>query len=228
MNKNLNQTNQISNLKRLTATALVIACCLIFAPASASAAKVSSSIPWGKVVYNGYGKVSWNNLSKTLYMAPKASTEQSETHAALVVSNQTLKQPYQVSFTMNTIKQLRTGSAPNPWEVGWFGFGYKPDGKFKYVILKPNGYGVEIGESLLNDQQNFSYTSPLNQDIFNLNTKYNVVVKVQDNVITLTVNGKPYVAYTMSAKDTLTADGQYAFYTEDAEATFSNILATQL
>ena len=183
---------------------------------------VSPSLTW-QTVFDGYGSVSWNSTTTELTMSPKAATQPSETHSALVISNQTLQQPYQISYTVNTTKQLRTGSTPNAWEVAWGVFGYKTDGKFKYLILKPNG--LEIGESLLNLAQNFLVTT---SDAFPINTDYNVDMTAINNVLTLKVNGKQYAQYTLSGKDQLSLDGKFGFYTEDASVKFSNIVARQL
>lgn len=184
----------------------------------------STSIPWGKVIFDGYGTVTWNSLLSRLTMSPKAATQASETHSALVVSDQILKQPYTLNYTVKTTQQLRTGSVPNPWEVAWAVFGYTSDGKFKYLILKPNGYGLELGESLLNNVQNFLYTSPKDQDLFPITSSYDVQIHVANNVISVTVNGKFYFEYTISAKDQLTPDGQFGFYTEDAAVQITNII----
>lgn len=210
----------------ITTLITTIACFALLLPSTSAHAQ--TSIPWGTVIYDGYGSVTWNVSRKQLMMKPLAATQPYETHAALVVSTKTLKQPFQLSYTMKTIKQLRTGSAPNPWETGWAVFGYKNDGKFKYTILKPQGYGIEIGESLLSDAQNFLYTSPLNQDFFPIGKNYSVVITAQNNIVTIMVNSKRYASYTMSNKDLLTADGQFGFYTEDAEVQVSNIVAKQL
>ena len=193
-------------------------------PVIAPVAPSSSSVPLTfQTVFNGYGTVGWNSTGTILTMSPKAATQPGETHAALVISNQTLAQPYQVSYTMKTTKQLRTGSTPNAWEVAWGLFGYKSDGKFKYLTLKPNG--LELGESLLNLAQNFLYTS---SNPFPINTNYNVDMTVANNIVTIKVNGQQYLQYTMSTKDQLNADGKIGFYTEDATAVFSNIVAKQL
>ena len=198
----------------------------VFTPTTSTSA---SSVIWNSVViYDGYGTVTTNDLSHQLSMTPKAATQPGETHAALVIGTGSVHQPYQLSYTMTTTKQLRTGSAPNAWEVGWVMFGYKSTGAFKYLVMKPNGYGLELGESLLNNQQNFLYTSTFGQDLYPVNTAYNVVLHVQNNVITATINGKQSLQYTMSTKDALNADGQYGFYTEDAAVTVSNINMQQL
>lgn len=182
----------------------------------------------GTTIFDGYGTVTWDAGFGQLTMSPQVSTQSSETHAALAVSQISVHQPFKLSYTMKTNKQLRTGSDANDWEVGWTVFGYKDDGKFKYLILKPSAYGVEIGESLLNDKQNFLYTSALSQDKFPINTDYKVEIGAQNNVITLTVNGKQYVQYAMTTKDVLSVDGRYGFYTEDAAIQVSNIKMEQL
>lgn len=195
-------------------------------------------IPWGTVVFDGYGEVRWNDKQKQLTMAPKPSVikrenrdEPQETHGALVISNESYKQPFQLSYTMRTTKQLRENEPPNDWEVGWAVFGYKDDGKFKYTVLKPNGSGLEIGESLLNDAQEFLATSESGKDQFPINKDYNVVMRVENNVVTIIVNGKQYPSYTMfadGAKDHLTPDGKYGFYTEDASIWVSRIRMQQI
>jgi len=188
------------------------------------------SIPWGTAVWDGYGKVTWDPDLNQLRMIPQVATQPKETHSCLVVSNQAYSQPYQFSFTMKTIKQLRENSPPNPWEVGWAVFGYKNTGadagKFKYAIFKPNG--LEIGESLLNDIQNDLFTSVVGQTDFPINTDYNVVISVANNVVTVTVNGAEIKKYTMDSADVLTADGLVGVYNEDSEVVVSNFKAEQL
>jgi hypothetical protein len=193
------------------------------------AARVSSTQSWGskqfEELWNGYGSITWAN--NTLTLIPKVSTQPSETHSAFVVSIPSLKPPYRVQFNLTTVAQLRQNSAPNPWEVGWFVFAYKPDGKFKYLLLKPNGYGLELGESLLNDAQNFLYTSPINKHFFFIGQPYAVDMNVQSKSISITINGIKYLTYYLSTNDKLTLDGKIGFYTEDANVQISNIRVTQ-
>ena len=172
-------------------------------------------------IYNGYGKVEMRQ--KSINLAPLASSRPGETHAAFVVSQQVLDGEYDVRFTMNTREQLRTGSEPNPWEMGWFTFGYKPDGMFKYLILKPNGYGVELGEFLGDWNQNFLYTSHVGDVSFNTGTEHHVLVRVRENHIVLVVDGVRQMVYQKSERDRLTTDGAIGFYTEDANVTVSHI-----
>lgn len=190
---------------------------------------LQSEVPWGKVIWDGYGKVGWNPKLQELVMIPKAPVGPNEEHAALVVSNQIFKQPFRMSFTMNTMAQLRTGAKPGQWEVGWAVFGYEENGKFKYATLKTNG--LEIGESLLDDAQVFPYTAPFVPGIYPIGVDYRQIIEVRDNVISITVNGEKIKDYTMFAPgstDTLKPDGRVGFYSEDAAVKVSNIVFEQL
>ncbi|MFA7278035.1 MAG: hypothetical protein WC101_03585 [Candidatus Gracilibacteria bacterium] len=188
------------------------------------------SIPWGTVVWDGYGKVSWDPVLGQLNMTPQIATQPKETHSCLVVSNQVYSQPYQFGFTMKTVKQLRENSPPNPWEVGWAVLGYKNNGtdkgKFKYAILKPNG--LEIGESLLNDIQNDLFTSVVGATDFPIGVDYDVTIRVENNVMSVKVNGVEVKQYVFSATDILTPDGLVGVYNEDSEVVVSNFKAEQL
>lgn len=218
-----------TKLKLRSSLAVIISSLfLVFAP-ELMAARPSPTQIWAanqfQEVWNGFGSTSWSNT--TLTLLPKAPTQPLETHSALVVSKTSLKPPYRVQFNLTTVSQLRQNSPPNPWEVGWFVFGYKQDGKFKYILLKPNGYGLELGESLLNDAQNFLYTSPFNRDFFPVGQTYAVDMEVKKQTITLTVNGIRYLAYTLSVKDQLTLDGKIGFYSENAKVVIDNVRVTQ-
>ena len=94
--------------------------------------------PWN-VVFAGYGSV--KTTATTMTLAPAAATQPDATHAALVVSNSSFTSAkLNVTATMTTTKQLRTGSAPNAWEVGWLVWDYVDNEHFMYAIAKPNGW----------------------------------------------------------------------------------------
>lgn len=177
------------------------------------------------VIYDGYGTVDIQNA--TIVLEPKAATQPSETHAALVKSDTAHTGDYTFSATMRTEAQLRTGSEPNPWEVGWLAFGYKPDGTFKYLILKPNGYGIELGEFLGGTTQNFLWTSQVGADDFSIGRDYRVDIRVRGEVIEIWIDGAKRLSYIQTQTDRLSSDGAVAFYSEDARAVFSHIQVLQ-
>lgn len=181
--------------------------------------------PTFSVIYDGYGAVDIQN--STIVLEPKVATQPSETHAALVKSDTTYTGDYTFSATMRTEAQLRTGTAPNPWEVGWIAFGYKPDGTFKYLILKPNGYGIELGEFLGGTTQNFLWTSDFGADDFPIGRDYRVEVRVRGETIEIWIDGARRISYRQTQKDRLSTDGAVAFYAEDARVVFSEMQVWQ-
>lgn len=189
------------------------------APVSPPTAPPTPS-PSFDVIYDGYGRV---ELGPPILLSPKVSTHSLETHAALVTSRETYRGDYEATFRLTNLSQLRTNSSPNPWEVGWFVFGYKPDRTFKYVILKPEGYGVELGEFLAADGQNFLYTSNRGAQTFPVGQTYDVRLRVENNVITLFVNGTERMRYRVSTRDRLSTDGKIGFYSEDAAVRIENV-----
>ncbi|HBU27514.1 TPA: hypothetical protein DEB00_00165 [Candidatus Uhrbacteria bacterium] len=179
-------------------------------------------------VFNGYGTTVADVNTQSVHLRPMASTTAGETHAGLVRTGEWMTGDYQISTTITTNEQLRTGFAPNPWEVAWLPFGYNEDGTFKYLIFKPNGYGVELGESLGNNAQNFLWTSAVGALDFPIQTSYDVRVEVRGQVISVFVNGASVLTYLQNARDHLDTDGYVGFYSEDADVSFTKISITSL
>jgi hypothetical protein len=88
---------------------------------------------WGAAAY-ARGAVT---LSSTPPLSP------AETHSALVTSHGTWRDPT-ISVTTKTLRQLRTGSAANPWECGWVMFRFRDLSHYYWFTLKPNGF--ELGK----------------------------------------------------------------------------------
>src|SRR3989338_4585755 len=138
---------------------------MLMAPISALALSLNDDT-WN-IVYDGYGTVNLGDANQ-VELQPMTSTQPGETHAALVLNDKPITGNYKVNFTVENVAQLRQGSDPNPWEAPWFIFGYKPgtggitdaDRTFSYLIFKPDGYGLELGEALPFNGQNFLWTSP--------------------------------------------------------------------
>jgi hypothetical protein len=97
-------------------------------------------------------------VTKYLRETPAVSTAPGETHASLVTSTSATK-PTAIHVEYQNQQQLRTGSAPNAWEVGWTLFNYTDNNHFYYVALKPNGW--ELGKEWVSggvQQQQFLAT----------------------------------------------------------------------
>ena len=125
--------------------------------------------------WNGYGTAQ-TTADSTLntYVAalePKVSTSPSQTHSTLLTTQSSYTSP---TFTVSvrTVQQLRQGSPPNPWEVGWVLWDFNPTtDSFYGVVLKPNGWEL-VKEA--NGTESFIATG--SAQTFPIGNWYNVTV----------------------------------------------------
>lgn len=151
-----------------------------------------------------------------LSLRPEAATSPSATHSTLVTSQTTYTSP---TFTVpiRTVQQLRTGSAPNDWEVAWVLFDYTPDDSFYSVILKPDGWEL--------DKETKGVESFIAEGTraFQIGRWYDVTVSQQGSSITVSVNGTQIV----SATDSSYTSGSIGLYCEDSIAHYGNVVLSQ-
>ena len=93
--------------------------------------------------YSGYGSTgvgSAGPVNNAFWLIPTTVTSPSQTAAALVKSTGSYCN-FIADFDINTVKQLRKGSPPNTWEVGWLFFRYVDDHHvIKALLLKLLGH----------------------------------------------------------------------------------------
>ena len=158
---------------------------------------------------------------RLLQMQPMAPTQPSETHSALALSTRAFGGtgvPYRFSGRMRTVRQLRTGSAPNAWEVAWVFWNFQDNNHLYYFILKPNGW--EIGKRDpryavpgVNDGQKIMATGESVKGTIGQWTTFDV--RVNGAEAEIYVDGK----FVCRFKDTDSAPlvgGRVGLYTEDA------------
>jgi hypothetical protein len=104
---------------------------------------------WGFQRWGGDGSVTLSSL---------VPTTPDETHSSLITTKRTW-QDSTISFTATTQKQLRAGSAPNVWEVGWVLFRFTDLENYYWFMLKTNGF--ELGKKQGSDTQIFLQTGDL-------------------------------------------------------------------
>src|SRR5437868_15488679 len=85
-------------------------------------AAVAQARPQAGGWHTWWGQVSQAQGAFTL--SSQAPLAPAETHSALLTSRATWGDQA-FSYTMTTLGQLRLGSAPNPWEVGWSMFRFR-------------------------------------------------------------------------------------------------------
>lgn len=176
-------------------------------------------------VFNGFGYqkiVDDGSGNHQLEQAPQASTQTSETHAALTVSAQSYT-PTRIIAEGSTISQLRTPT-PNPWEVGWLAWNYTDNTHFYYLTLKPNGWELGKEDPAYPGAQRFlaSGSTPtyaigswLRYDItqvVNANGSVTMTVKAKKNNGTLTT----LAAFTDTERPY--SSGKVGLYNEDAKS----------
>ena len=179
-----------------------------------------------RVVFAGYGSVVTTKSSFTI--SPKAATTPDATHAALVVSNQSFTAvKLNLSAKMTTTKQLRTGSAPNPWEVGWLVWDYTDNEHFTYAIAKPNGWELGKRDPAYPGGQRFLATGSEVKVPVGATASYAVTRTVSANGTTTTVlkiQGVTVARFT--DRERPYTSGAVGFYSEDATVTMTALSAT--
>ena len=181
------------------------------------------------VGFNGYGSVgitqpSRKNPNKVHYQKPLAATSPGETHSSMVVSTPVYN-GVDYTVSLRTVKQLRTGSAPNPWEVAWVVWGYSDYLHFYYFVPKPNG--IELGKvhPSYPGGQRFLRTSNTPQAA--VGSWHTVRVRQAGSVIDVWLNGTPVVSGLRDdpgpAGEAHYASGRVGMYNEDAHVHFDDV-----
>lgn len=163
-----------------------------------------------------------------ILLTPKTSMVPEESHASLLLSEKSLRQPlrnFRLDVTLTNVAQLRAGT-PNPWEVFWIFFNYTLDvqGKKKanYAMIKPNG--VEIGKAFDEVGQDILFTQ--NSPTLSIGVPYTLTILKKDSRVTVLLN------------DSLAADyenprfydvpGAIGLYSEDAQARIHKVILNRL
>lgn len=225
----------VSSLLALVA-AMVSFALVAAAPAAASQSPNLRSITAGswtdgdnfgawRVVFAGYGSVTSSRNSISL--SPKAAAEPGATHAGLVVSQQAFTSTkLVVNATLTTSAQLRTGSAPNPWEVGWLVWDYQDNEHFTYAIAKPNGWELGKRDPAYPGGQRFLATGSDITVPVGTPAKFTVVRTVAANGSTVTIlklQGVKVATFTDTERPY--TSGSVGIYSEDATITATGVSA---
>jgi hypothetical protein len=162
-----------------------------------------------------WGRAAFGTNGVTLSSA--APTASNETHSALVTTKRTWRDQT-IGFTTTTLAQLRAGTAPNPWEVGWVMFHFRDLENYYYFMVKTNGF--ELGKKHGSDTQIFLATGNLPR--LALNAPRTVQVQVQGARIRVSVDGAQVVDFTDPHP---LAAGSVGLYEEDSQVRFNSFTA---
>ena len=192
--------------KRPQFTAVVVAALVCLAAVPSTLAGVGQWRTW-------WGQVAITNNVFTL--SSQIPTAPNETHSALVTSQRSWGDQT-FSFTTTTLVQLRQGSAPNPWEVGWVMFRFRDLQDYYWFMLKTNGF--ELGKKQGSDTQIFLVTGDSPKLV--LGQKYRVQIQAVGANVKVFVNGALLVDYTDPHP---LLSGSVGLYEEDSLVRFESV-----
>src|ERR1043166_91503 len=160
-------------------------------------------------------------MGKQLQLSPQIATSPGETHAGLVLSTASQSGTFSFAGQAETLKQLRTGSAPNPWEVAWFFWAYTDDTHFYAFTLQTNGWVLSKEDPLYPGNQRFldSGTYPF----VSLGVPYTFRVDVNGPAHTMNVYIKGALVSSFTDAETPYESGKIGLYCEDSTVRFDNI-----
>jgi hypothetical protein len=174
-------------------------------------------------VFDGYGcnATMFLHGDAALMERPAAAVSPEETHAGLVVGP-SVSGDVIVGVSLLTLQQLRTGSAPQPWEAGWVLWHYADNTRFYYFIPKPNGWELGKADPAYPGAQRFLATG--SAPVFPVGAWYRVSIVQTGQTIQVSVDGIPITTFTDTERP-LTS-GRVGLYSEDAEVYFDDVSVT--
>jgi hypothetical protein len=177
-------------------------------------------------VYTGSGStgVEVGNGSQVFFLKPGISTATSRTSAALVKSTETFCNSI-LNVDINTVKQLRQNSPPNPWEAGWIVFRYTDTFHYYWFLVRSDG--IELGKKDCDtcsnpaDGQQFLVTK--DTPTLQLNKWSHWTINIVGNHIKISVNGKLVIDFKDKKMSDKLSSGAIAMYSEDAYVRYDNV-----
>ena len=177
---------------------------------------------WGSM-FDGYGYVGIDEVgdgNKVLTLRPKASSEASETHAALVTSR-AVYDDIEFSLEAKTVRQLRS-SHPNPWESAWAIWHYGDNTHFYYLALKPNGWELGKADPAYPGAQRFLATG--SSPSFPIGSWSRIRVRQVGATMSVWADGQLLTRFTDRERPYL--GGRVGFYNEDAKTRFDDVVVS--
>jgi len=173
-----------------------------------------------EINYDGYGEITFDE--EQVILKPKTSTEEYETHAALITTIERAKD-FTLEIDAITQCQLRENTQPNAWEVFWIFFNYNPtdDGKKKtnYFLLKPNGY--ELGTAWDEVEQGFSDTG--DTMVLTIGEEYKYTITKTGRYLQICVNDIVLIDKEFDEDKLYDETGCIGLYSEDAEVVIKRV-----
>lgn len=175
-----------------------------------------------QVLFDGYGDATCQGGA--LRLAPNSATEDERTHAALAISTTAAvadRATQTITSMMTTEKQLREGTAPNPWEVAWLMWSFQDNEHFYALALKPNGWEVSKQDPAYPGNQRFLASA--HEPSFEVGVAHLAQVRVDTtgDAVSFAVTADGQDLGVIEDADSPYRSGPVGAYTEDAIVTFA-------
>jgi hypothetical protein len=154
-----------------------------------------------------------------LVLSPMASTAATETHAALALAPGVYMTDLHFSGQVATLRQLRKGSAPNPWECAWIVWNYGDPAHFYYLALKPEGWELGKRDPAYAGGQRFLATGARR---FHIGSWATFDIFQAGGKIIIEVDRLPLVSV-VDDREPVYSSGRIGLYTEDATAAIRDL-----
>lgn len=161
-----------------------------------------------------------DDTTRVVVLAPKAADSADTTHAALLISRERYSGRVAFAGRVATIRQLRVGSPPNPWECAWLVWNYQDEQHFYYVALKPTGWEIGKRDPAYPGGQRFLASGAAS---YPLGVWHDFLIVQERNAISVRVNGAEIASYVDGERPYLS--GNLGLYVEDAEAQLDDVTA---
>jgi hypothetical protein len=159
-------------------------------------------------------------VTRLLVLSPGVADTPDTTHSALAITRESYSGRISFAGRVQTVKQLRVGSLPNPWECAWLVWNYQDDQHFYYVALKPTGWEVGKRDPAYPGGQRFLASG---DDGFAIGAWHHFRIVQADGSFTIRLNSIEIASFTDGERPY--TSGKLGLYTEDAEVQLDGITA---
>jgi hypothetical protein len=159
-------------------------------------------------------------VSRVVVISPKAAEHADATHAALLITTQSYSGHITFEGRVQTVRQIRIGSEPNPWECAWLVWNYTDNEHFYYIALKPNGWELGKRDPAYPGGQRFLASG---EDPFPIGAWHSFAISQDNARIVIRLNGVEVGSFTDAERPY--PEGRLGLYSEDAEILLDNITA---
>jgi hypothetical protein len=160
---------------------------------------------------------------KMLVLRPTVASRPEQTHSAICVTRNTYYEHVVFKGRVKTVRQLRVGTPPNPWEAAWLVWHYHDSHHFYYLAVKPNGWELGKADPAYPGQQRFLHSG---ETEYPIGEWHDFEIEQHGNLITISLNGTELAKF--RDRERPYRSGKVGIYAEDSEIQLTDVTAPLL